>query len=414
MPKGYSARPRSFYSSIFLAAALYVFIHTFSALSPILLAFILTLLLSFAINPLILKLRHLSGGRTIATGLVVIAFLCIAALTGLAFYQPMKRSTTKFIQQLPQYWERIQRPIMKMEQKAVLSEQRLKREVTTEVAQENVRQTNEPAPPELENPEAIKNPPNGNFVRSALSAVLGGVSGSFKSIAADAASLVFVIITVFFGVIFTLVKPRPIISMIFAIVPEQHHTRARNILHRVVDFIPRWALATLTGMVIIGILIFLAMWPLFGFQDALVLGLIALVFEAVPYIGPILASVPSVLLAVGDGGMKPLWVILAYCTVQAIENNLIMPVVVGGQLKLHPVAVIFSMLLCVAVFGVLGVLIAMPMVAIVLIIHDELYRPRFLPNITDQDLDRISQATLERKKVLCDINDAPEKKPAES
>jgi predicted PurR-regulated permease PerM len=97
MPKERPAKPRSIYSSIFLAAALYVFIHTFSVLSPILLSFILTLLLALAINPLILKLRRLSGGRTLATAMVVVAFFCIAALTGWAFYKPMKRSTTKFI-----------------------------------------------------------------------------------------------------------------------------------------------------------------------------------------------------------------------------------------------------------------------------------------------------------------------------
>lgn len=422
MPKEHLPKPRSFYPLILLAAGLYVFIHTFPTLSPIFLSFILTLLVALAINPVILKLRRLSGGRTVATGLVVLAFLCIAGLTGWAFYKPMKRSTTKFVEQLPQYWERIQKPIMKMEQKAVISEQRLKQEVTTEVAQENGAQTN--APPssarerererERASQEAAKTPPSGNFIRTGLGTIFGGVTGSLKGMAADVASLALVIITVFFGAIFTLLKPRPIIGMIFALVPEQHHSHARNILHRIVDFVPRWALATLTGMTIIGALIFLAMWPLFGFQDALVLGLIALVFEAVPYIGPILASLPALLLAVGEGGMKPLWVIIAYCIVQTMENNLIMPWVVGGQLRLHPVAVIFSMLLCVATFGVLGVLLAMPMVAILLIFHDEIYRPRFLPNVTDQDLDRIAQATLERKKTLCDIHDAPAKKPEES
>ncbi len=408
-------RPRQIYSSIFLAAGLFVLISVFPVISPILLSFILILLIALAINPIILKLRRLSGGRTVATGLVVLTFFCVAALTGWAFYQPMKRSTTKFVQQLPQYWERVQKPIMRMEQKAVMTEQRLKREVTTEVAQETA-QTNAPAKPEPEPAmdEPTSEPPAGNLMRSGLGALIGGVTGTFKSLAADAASLVIVIITVFVGVIFTLLKPRPIISMMFAMVPEQHHSHARNILHRIVGFVPRWAAATLMGMAIIGVLIFLAMWPLFGFQDALVLGIIAMVFEAVPYIGPILASLPALLLAAGEGGMKPLWVLLAYCTVQAIENNLIMPVVVGGHLKLHPVAVIFSMLLCVATFGVLGVLIAMPTVAIILIFHAELYRPRFLPNVTDEDLDGIAQATLEQKQILCDINDAPSKKPTAS
>jgi predicted PurR-regulated permease PerM len=89
-----------------------------------------------------------------------------------------------------------------------------------------------------------------------------------------------------------------------------------------------------------------------------------------------------------------------------LENNLIMPVVVGGQLKLHPVAVIFSMLLCVTTFGVLGVLIAMPTVAIFLIFHEEVYRPHFLPHVCDADLERIARATLEKERVSLD-----EKKP---
>ena len=416
MPKRKRA-PKScqIYSSIFLAAGLFVVIQVFPAFSPILLSFILTLLIALAINPLILKLRRLSGGRTVATGLVVMAFLCVAGLTGWAFYKPVKRSTTKFIQQLPHYWERIQKPIMKWEQKAVMSEKRLKREVTTEVAKENGKEPSAPLPPpEPEIEETEKEPPSGNLIRSGLGALLTGVTGTFKTIASDAATLALIIITVFFCTIFTLLKPRPIMWMIVAMIPEQHQNRARNILYRIVDFVPRWALATLMGMSIIGVLIFFAMWPLFGFQDALVLGIIALVFEAVPYIGPILASLPALLLALGDGGLKPLWVILAYCAVQAIENNLIMPVVVGGQLRLHPVAVIFSVLICVTTFGVLGVLIAMPMVAIVMILHEEIYRPRFLPGIKDEDLEQIAQATLERRKILCDIKDAPEKNSSES
>jgi predicted PurR-regulated permease PerM len=64
------------------------------------------------------------------------------------------------------------------------------------------------------------------------------------------------------------------------------------------------------------------------------------------------------------------------------------------SMKLHSLAVIFSMLLCVAAFGVLGVLVAAPLVAIVGILHDELYRERFLPTVTDADLDRLARNAL--------------------
>lgn len=95
--------------------------------------------------------------------------------------------------------------------------------------------------------------------------------------------------------------------------------------------------------------------------------------------------------------MTPLWVLLAYVAVQVLENNLIMPMIMAQGMKLHPVAVIFSMLLCVAAFGVLGVLVAAPLVAIVSILHAELYRRRFLPRVTDADLDRMSRIALHEK-----------------
>ena len=58
------------------------------------------------------------------------------------------------------------------------------------------------------------------------------------------------------------------------------------------------------------------------------------------------------------------------------------------------------MLLCVAAFGVLGVLVAAPLVAIVGIVHDELYRKRFLPTVTDADLDRLARDALLEKQSM--------------
>jgi predicted PurR-regulated permease PerM len=216
-------------------------------------------------------------------------------------------------------------------------------------------------------------------------------------VAFNAAQIGVVLLTVFFGVIFTLMNPRPIFGAVFSLVPECHHDQTLIILQRIGRFVPSWAGATLLGMATIGLLVFLLMWPIFGFMDALVLGLIAGILEAVPFLGPILAAVPALLFAVGKGGMTPLWVFLAYVTIQALENNVITPLVMARGMKLHPVALMFSMLLCVAAFGVLGVLVAGPAVAIVDILHDELYQKRFLPTATRADLDRLARKALHEK-----------------
>ena len=234
-------------------------------------------------------------------------------------------------------------------------------------------------------------------IRSSLSEMLQGVVGRFTAVAFNAAQILVVLVTVFFGVTFTLMNPRPIFGAMFSLVPERHHEQTLTIVQRIGNFVPGWAGATLLGMLTIGLMVFVVMWPMFGFTDALVLGLIAGILEAVPFLGPILAAIPALLFAAGKGGMAPLWVLLAYGTIQVLENNVILPYIMARGMKLHPVSVIFSMLMCVAAFGVLGVLVAAPLVAIVDILHDELYRKRFLPRVTDAHLDRLARKALHEK-----------------
>ena len=384
---------------VLLAAALLIFIQTFALLSPILLSLLLILLISLALNPVIARMRAWTGGRKGAAGLLALAVVGVMGLTAWAFSVPMKDSVTRFAEQLPEYWERLQKPLIKLEQQAVSSEKRLQAEVTTEIALERAATgefeaepvTVEAAPPEPE-PE-----PASRSVRSSLGQMFEGLLGRFTAVAVNGAQILIVLVTVFFGVIYTLMNPRPIFRAMFSLVPYRHHNQALTIMQRIGKFVPRWAGATLLGMVTIGLLVLLSMWPFFGFMDALMLGLIAGIFAAIPFLGPLISAVPALLLAFGEGGMTPLWVALAYLGIQALENNLIVPFVMARGMKLHPLAVIFSMLLCVAAFGVLGVLVAAPLVAIVSILHDELYRKRFLSMVTDADLDRLSRQALHEK-----------------
>jgi predicted PurR-regulated permease PerM len=109
---------------VLLAAALLIFIQTFALLSPILLSLLLTLLISLALNPVIARMRAWTGGRKGAVGLLALTVVGVTGLTGWAFSVPMKDSVTKLADQLPEYWERLQKPLIKLEQQAVSSGRR--------------------------------------------------------------------------------------------------------------------------------------------------------------------------------------------------------------------------------------------------------------------------------------------------
>ena len=401
-PKTEVKRPSiAFY--ILLGAASIAFIEAFSLLSPILLSFLLILLISLAVNPVISRMRMLTGGRKVATGLVAAALVAVISLTGVALIGPMKSSLEKFSEQFPGYWARLQKPLIKMEQQAARSEEKVQAEVSAEIPAAPTTGNREAAPPTTEpvSPKTTKEP---GSLRSSLSQTLQGVGGRFTAVAFNATQILVVLVTVFFGVTYTLMNPRPIFGAIFSLVPERHHAQTLTILQRIGEFVPSWALATLLAMLTVGLLVFVLMWPLLGFPDAVVLGLIAGVLEAIPYLGPILSALPALLLALGKGGMTPLWVLLAYLAVQLLENNVIAPLIIARSMKLHSVAVIFSMLLCVAAFGVLGVLVAPPLVAILEILHDELYRKRFLPTVSNADLDRLARKALREKQNVASSN----------
>jgi predicted PurR-regulated permease PerM len=382
---------------LFVATGLVVFILAYPLLSPILLSFILIVLITLAANPVVLRLRQLTGGRRLATAVITLTFIATIALTVWAFLTPIKASTTRLVQRLPEYWEQVQRPLLRLEKQAALSEARLNEEVTTEVVEgAAAKGEHEQAQRALNGTGQGGSSPGS--LRSGLLGMAQGAAGGFKSFAYSAAEMLVVLVTVFFGVVFTLMNPRPIFTAIFSLVHEPHHERALRVMQRIAEFVPQWALSTMLGMLTIGSLVFLLMWPIFGFMDALILGVIAGVLESVPYLGPTLSAVPGLLLALGKGGMTPVWVLLAYVAVQALENNVILPFIMAKGMRLHPVSVIFSMLLCVAAFGVLGVIIAPPMAAILGILHDELYRQRYLPGVSQDELENLARKAMRERQ----------------
>lgn len=397
-------RPRPIAVYVVFAAALFVVLQSFSLLSPILLSFLLIILITLAVNPVIMHMRRWAGGRRRATSLFMAGLLTLGGLTIWASIGPLKQAGSTLNEKWPGYWERLQKPLIKMEQKSVISEEKMQQEVSEEIARESPEtegKEEEPVaplvvvvkPPEVSETREKKGDDDVS-VRSSIGGIVRGAIGQASGIAHNTSEILVVLGTTFFGVIFTLLNPRPIFGAMFAVIPERHHDQLLAILMRTSSFVPRWAGAMLASMLSIGLLVFILMWPILGFTDALVLGLIAGLLEAIPFLGPILSAIPALLIALGIGGMTPLWVLLAYLAVQALENNVIMPMVMSHGMQLHPLAVIFAMLLSIATFGVLGVLIATPLLVIFGIVHEEIYRKRFLPSVSDDDLDRLARHAL--------------------
>ena len=117
-------------------------------------------------------------------------------------------------------------------------------------------------------------------------------------------------------------------------------------------------LATFVGLLILNATVD----PIFG-RFALLLAVSAGILELLPIIGPIIAAVPAVLLALTAGPGAAVAALILYLLVQQVENNLLVPKIQGDAVEMHPSAVMFSLVVGGAIAGLLGAILALPVTA---------------------------------------------------
>lgn len=103
---------------------------------------------------------------------------------------------------------------------------------------------------------------------------------------------------------------------------------------------------------------------LVGMKYPLILGMIGGLANIIPYFGPYIGGIPAVAIALTISPLKAVWVAIVFILVQQIDNNLISPKMIEGKLGLHPVATIFAVLVGGVFFGIVGMLLAVPVMAI--------------------------------------------------
>lgn len=156
------------------------------------------------------------------------------------------------------------------------------------------------------------------------------------------------------------------------LLPPRYRDRVRRALDESAQSLRRWMVGTLINMVLVGLLIWIGLL-IVGIPAALALAVIAGILEFIPIVGPIIASIPAIAVGLTDSPMTALWVTVVYIVVQQIESNLITPLVMRGTVHLPPALTVLFQSLMAVVFGFLGLLLAVPLLAVALVAGRTLY-----------------------------------------
>ncbi|MFZ2490831.1 MAG: AI-2E family transporter [Thermoanaerobaculia bacterium] len=211
---------------------------------------------------------------------------------------------------------------------------------------------------------------------SGLIRLLTGHAGSFAQMIfpflANSLSAIAGIIIVLFVAAYIAIDPGLYRGAIIRMVPPERRPRAESLLTELRDLLVQWFVARASAMVIIGLLTAGGL-ALLGIPAAGALGVIAGLLEFIPFVGPIASGVPAVAMAIAVSPTKTLSVLLLFVILQQIEGNLVTPLLMKNRLEVPPAVTILAVTALGVVFGILGMLLAEPLSAAVILIVKRLY-----------------------------------------
>jgi predicted PurR-regulated permease PerM len=154
--------------------------------------------------------------------------------------------------------------------------------------------------------------------------------------------------------------------------PRRARQRAGEVFSAMATVLRRWLVTQLIAMVAIGSVTTVVLLVL-DVKAAFALGILAGLLEFIPTVGPILSAVPAVAMGFLDSPEKALYVAIAFWAIQFAENHLLIPLLMKGGVDVPPVLTILSQALMAMVFGFLGLMCAVPILAAVMVAVKMLY-----------------------------------------
>jgi predicted PurR-regulated permease PerM len=144
------------------------------------------------------------------------------------------------------------------------------------------------------------------------------------------------------------------------LLPDRFERPVLKVFDRFKIKIRKWFIAQFYLSFAMGFIVTIGLWIL-GVRYALLLGLLAMVFELVPMIGPILLGVVACLVAISDSLGLAISVAIFFIVIHQVENHILTPAIIGKTMKVHPVVVVVALLAGGKIAGFIGVILAVPL-----------------------------------------------------
>ena len=314
----------------------FLFIPVIDFLSVVMLPVILSGLLFYLLNPLVDLMEKYKINRVLAISIIFI-IIAILLIIGLAVAIPnLQRQVVIFAQNVPSYLEDADRVID---------------ELVTKRLPDDFR-------PQLEQVLA-----NFSTQATAWASNISSKAVNWVSALISGTSQVIVALIIMPFMLFYLLRDgKGLRDYITQFLPNKLREPVGKVLSDVNQQLANYVRGQITVAVIVAIM-FIIFFKIIGLRYAVALGVTAGVLNLVPYLGSFLAMIPALVLGLIAGPVMLLKVIIVFIVEQTIEGRFVSPLILGSQLNIHPITILFVLLTSGSMFGIWGVLLGIPIYA---------------------------------------------------
>lgn len=195
-----------------------------------------------------------------------------------------------------------------------------------------------------------------------------GVLGTaLSSITSTLATSTFVFLAIFFFLLYR----SHLVKFIIWCFPPEHQSKVKEVVSEIQSIVKQYIFGLLIQVFAVSTLMFIA-YSIIGIKYAILFAVLCGVLNLIPYVGIFTATVLAsvVTLATGDDPMQALWVVIAVIVVNSIDGNIITPKIIGSKVSLNSFVVLFGIVIAESIWGIAGMFLAIPILAIFKIIFD--------------------------------------------
>jgi len=216
-------------------------------------------------------------------------------------------------------------------------------------------------------------------IRSSIANTLGS-PGSAIHIATLVVDVALQSILVLILTFYLIVDGARVRDFTLGLVPSTDRPRVEEVMGHVQDTLSKWLRGQLLLIVLVAVVVWVFLGPILHVPYAVAIAILTGILEIIPLVGPIIAAAIAIVAALASGGTSIAIIVgVGFFALRQIEDQLVMPVVIGRAVHLHPVVTIFAVLAGLSIYGVLGGLLGVPVAAAVNVILSDVYPSRSEP-----------------------------------